>query len=83
MRRRYHQAALQGHAEAQFALAIMHLRGLGVVQSQDEACKWCALGAQVKPTHPPARPPALAGWRSTGSCARSIGGWDGPGRWQV
>ena len=37
---RYHQAALQGNPLAQFHLGAMYLRGLGVAQSKDEACKW-------------------------------------------
>ena len=41
----YGMAAEQGHAEAQFNLAVMHQNGWGVPQSDEHANKWYRLAA--------------------------------------
>jgi uncharacterized protein len=41
----YFEAARQGHAEAQYSLAVMFLTGSGVALSADEARKWMGRAA--------------------------------------
>jgi TPR repeat protein len=41
----YHEAARQGHAQAQYSLGILFLTGSGVTQSPSEAEKWIGLAA--------------------------------------
>ena len=43
--RSFHQAAGQGHANAQFTLGVMYYQGDGVTQDYKEAIKWYRLAA--------------------------------------
>ena len=57
--RLYRQAAEQGFAPAQKALADMYLRGEGVPKSRDEAERWMRRATEgVDPQAPPAAPPS-------------------------
>jgi len=49
--RLYRQAAEQGFAPAQMALAGLYLRGDGVAQNRDEAARWMQRAADAGDPH--------------------------------